>query len=396
MATHIGIGFSQEVNTALAATKAASQAQEQIQQDNIDLVIILSTIHYSPLEALLSVRKILNPLRLVGSSAAGIILAELISLRGIAVLAISSDEINFGICAATSLDTQDPREAGNSLARNAIADLDQPRRQAFIFFIDGLIKNNSPILKSIQEVFGNIFPIVGAGSTDDFHFRKTFQYYQDRYLVNSAVGLILDSATIRVGLGNKHGWKPLGKPRFITHVEGNIIRTIDHKKASGLYEEYFGEEAQSLRSAPMSRLAILYPLGIRLADEHEYLLRNPVSVLHDGSVVCQGEVPEQAQVHLMIGNKDACRQAAMNAAKEVKEGLGGKTPKLIFIFEDLGRQKLMGRGAFAEVTLIKQILGYDVPLIGMYCHGTISPFRTSQSIHRTHLQNENIVVMAIG
>ncbi len=396
MATHIGIGFSSEANASTAAGQAATQALEQIQQDKIDLVIVLNTIHYSPLETLITVRKSINAVRVIGSSTAGIILSEMISLRGVAVLAITSDEMNFGIAAMANIDTQDRREAGAAFARNVIADYGQHRRQAFVFFIDGLIQNNSPFTKGIQEIFGNIFPVVGAGSTDDFHFRKTYQYCQDKSLEGAATGVLIGGANIRVGLGNKHGWKPLGKPRYITQVEGNVIKTIDQKRALTIYEEFFGDEAKNLKSQQLTQLAILYPLGASLPEEKEYLIRNPIGITGDGSIICQGEVPEDAEIHIMIGNKDACRQAAVAAAQEAKEALGEKSPQLAFVFECMGRQKLLGRDAHREIQLIRQTLGQEVPIFGMYCWGEISPFKTAETTRRSHLQNESITVMAIA
>jgi hypothetical protein len=98
----------------------------------------------------------------------------------------------------------------------------------------------------------------------------------------------------------------------------------------------------------------------------------------------------------MIGNQDACRQAAAEAALEAKEGLEGRIPKLILIFECLGRQKLLGRGAFREVQLIKGILGHNTPILGMYALGEIAPFKTKDNTSKNHLQNESITVVAIG
>ena len=251
------------------------------------------------------------------------------------------------------------------------------------------------MIKGLQDVFGTIFPIIGAGSSDDFHFTKTYQYCQDKFLTKGTVGVLI-GGQVHLGIGNKHGWKPLGKPRIVDKVDGHIIKTIDGKKASALYEEYFGEEAKALRSTQLSHMAILYPLGVYIEDENEYLLRNAIDILNDGSIVCHGEVPEGSEVHLMIGNKDSCKQAAIYAALQAKEALQGKIPKVVIIFESLARHKLLGRGAFKEVQMIKEVLGQEVPIIGMYSYGEISPFHSSKNIHKTHLQNESVVLIALG
>ncbi len=394
MPTSIGIGFSQDGSAAQAAQQAAQQAQEQLQSDKIDLAIVFNTIHYSPLETLLTVRKTLATDRLIGSSTAGVILSELVSLRGVGVLAISSDELHFGTGSIANLSSQDGRQAGIALTRSILNDFGQYRRNLMLFFMDGLMAENAAFVKGMQEMMGNVFPVVGAGSSDDFHFRKTWQYHQDKFANDSAVGLML-GGNFRCAVGFQHGWKPLGKPRFITEASGNIIKSIDQKKAVAIYEDFFGAQ-QQLPTTLIDQLAILYPLGIALPEERHYLIKNPIGVGSDGSLTCQGEIPEDSEVHIMISNKDACRQAAILAAQQVKEQLGDREPKLLLIFESLGRHKLLGRSAHQEIQAIKNILGYEVPIFGMYCHGEVAPMINADNTRKVLLQNKSIVILGIG
>ena len=198
MAIHTGIGFSQKTNIAEAAFQATTQAKEQIKQPNVDLAIVFNTIHYNPLETILTIRKVLPQTKIIGCSTAGIILSELIALRGIGVLAVTSDEIKFGVSAISDIESQDLHQVGINLAKNVMGDLGLHRRAALIMLFDGLIENNSPVIKGLQEMLCNIFPIFGAGSSDDFHFKKTYQYFQDRVMSNSAVGLLIGDQA-RVG-----------------------------------------------------------------------------------------------------------------------------------------------------------------------------------------------------
>jgi hypothetical protein len=384
MATQIGIGFSQSLDAETAARDAAFQSKTSLNADQIDIAIVFSTIHYNPSQTLPILQTVLNEARMIGCSTAGIILSDSIETRGIAVLTISSDEMKFGAGFIDGLDTQDIHRAGNLLARNTLADFGRYSRHAFMFLVDGHLENNSVLLKGIQEILGNVFPILGAGSCDDFHFAGTFQMFQGNVLTNAAAGLIIGNHA-SVSVGCRHGWSPLGKPRVIDKAEGNIIRTISGKKAFSLYEEYFGDEVAGLQSGQFGQMSILYPLGIFVEGSNEYLLRNTVAIRPDGSIVCQGDVPEGAEVHIMISNKDSCKQAAIAAAEEVKAGLAGKKPEFIIIFESMARLKLLGRMAFEEIENIKQILGYNVPIIGMYTNGEICPFQTVEKFKKPYL-----------
>jgi len=395
MATHIGIGFSQEIDIITAGSSAALQAKANLNADKIDIALILSTTHYDPKQTVPAIREVLEDTKLIGCSTVGIIMSDSINTRGIAVLTIASDDMLFGIGSVENLVSQDIRQAGNILARNTLADFGHHSRQAFILFVDGHQENNSTLLKGIEEILGNIFPIFGAGICDNFNSNNTFQIFQDNVLTNAAIGLMI-GGHISIGTGCYHGWRPLGKPRIVDEVEGNVLKSISGKKASSLYEEYFGDEAESLRSDRFGQMSILYPLGIYIEGSHEYLLRNTVDIRKDGSIVCQGDIPLGSEIHIMIGNKDSCKQAAIEAAQEAKNNLANKEPELVFVLESMSRLKLLGRTAFEEIQDITSIFGSNVPLIGMYTNGEISPFQTIEKFKKPYLLNESIIVLAIS
>ncbi len=395
MSTHIGIGFSRHVDSQQAAKEAAFQSKTNLGADRIDATLVLSTVHYDPRVSVPVIREILNNDKMIGCSTAGIILSQSIETRGIAVLTITSEDMKFGAGCVENIHALDTSQAGAEFAGSCLKDFGKHGRQIFVFFVDSHLKNVSPLLRSLQEVLGSIFPVVGAGSCDDFHFGDSFQIFQDKILKNAATGLIM-GGHMQVGVGARHGWRPLGKPRLIDKADRNVIKSIDGKLAYHIYEEYLGEETKGLRSNRLGQTAILYPLGISIEGSKEYLLRNAVDIKQDGSIVCQGDIFQGAEVHLMIGNKDSCKQAAFEAAQEAQQNLLGKAPQLIIILESMTRLKLLGRTAFQEVLKIKEVFGLKVPLIGMYANGEICPLQSNERFKKPHLQNESIVILAIS
>lgn len=395
MATHVGIGFSQGPTTANAAREAALQAKSQLKGKSAELAIVFSSVHYSSLETLHGIRQILGIEKIIGCSTAGIILSGAIENRGIGILAINSEDIKFATGSVLDIATANLRLAGSELARVTTKDLDGSRRSLFIVFIDGLIKNNAPLLKGIQEILGKAFPVVGAGSSDYFRFAETYQYFEEKPLTRSAVALLI-GGQLRAGVGSRHGWKPLGKPRKITKADENIIRSIDNQKACRFYEEYLGQELKNLHPKQLIEATAPYPLGIYLEGEKEYLLRNALDILEDGSIVAQGDIPQDSEVHIMISNKDFCQQAALRAAQEAKEALGGRPAKFILIFESLLRYKLLGRAAIREIQIIKEVFGTQIPLLGMCAYGEIAPLKSARLLGEACLQNGTLVIVAVA
>jgi len=395
VSTSIGIGFNQSLDMLEAAKTAAFESKTKLKEDRIDTAIVFSTIHYDHQKCLPIINRILNSPNIIGCSTAGIITSNAVKTQGIAVLTITSDEMKFGITASEEIITADTLNLGERIAKDSIKSFGQHPRKAFLFFMDDGLHHTSDLLKGMQNIFGNVFSIIGAGSSDDFHFEETFQLYNNQVLKKSLVGMLM-GGQMNISVGGRHGWRPLGKPRIISEVNGNILRRIDGKSAVSLYEDYFGEHAEDIRNNKLGQMAILYPLGIYVDGGHEYLLRNAVDIQPDGSIVCQGDLPQGAEVHLMIGNKESCVAAAREAALEAKKNLLGKKAKLIIIIECLSRLKLLGRGAFGEISKVKDVFGGDVPIIGMYSNGEICPFQTLDRYKKSHHQNESIIVLALG
>ncbi len=394
MATHIGIGFSSLADPAQAAKEAAAQAKKQLNTRITQLVVVFTSMSHASPVILDAIFAILQPQKIIGSSSAGLIMPDKIASQGISILAISSDEIHMNVATLGEIKDKDMRFLGFQMARD-ISTNKNPGRQILTVFADSGLISGALFSHGAKEVLGSTTPIVDGISSDQFQYKKSVQYYQSQMLTNSMVGLLI-SGQITISVGSRHGWKPLGKPRTIDKAHGSVIHTIDGERAVKLYETYFDEDFKTLKDSRLGAMAVLYPIGIYLENERTYLLRNAIDILDDGSIVCQGEVPEGAEMHLMIGSKDSCKQAALDAALEVRDGLSGHQAKLILIIESMTRYKMLGRSAVQEIQVIKDILGYTTPMIGMYSAGEIAPLQSIDHTRNTQLQNESIVIIAIS
>ena len=395
MSTSVSIGFSQVPDPPKAILQACMQVKNQLNTADTDLIIVFASPQYVTPEIPTIIARTLKPKRLVGSSTGGIILSNGVTNRGIAIVGINSEDMRFGISAVSDLDPQNMHNAGFDLARQANQDLKAFTREGFLSFSAGIEKNNSPFIRGVKEVLGMGFPLLGAISSDDFKYKKLSQFFQDRILHNSAVGLLL-GGSFHLSLGCKHGFKPLGKPRFITKVDDFIIRTIDNKPAIEIYKHFLEAEAEGLKDITLNSYAAMYPLGIYLEEPHQYLLRNIIDILDDGSIVCHGGIPQGAEVHLMISNKDSCFNSAIDAAELVKTSLAGRQAHLVLVFESLARHKILGNAAFNEIQAIKNVLGFSTPIIGMCSYGEIGPFTSLNNIKNIYLHNESIHIVAIS
>lgn len=395
MPIQVGIGFSNHPDVLTAAEEATKQAKQQLGHDRIDVALLFNTAHYQPEEFLPMVFESLNQTKLVGCLTSGIILPQRIESSGIATLLLTSEAMRFETGRISHLNLQNPHGAGKSFVKDCVTGFGQSSRKLLLFFIDGVLDAHPSLFSGIEEELGKDLPIIGAGSSDAINFQKTYQYHSNQILTTSACGLLAGDK-FQMGMSCQHGWKPLGKPRKITSAKDNIIHTIDGQKAVNLYENFFHGLASLPRQIRLDRLNLRYPLGIRSPSENKFLLRNVIATLDDGSVVCQDKVSEGEDVHLMLGNQRSCLQAAEQAAYQAREQLAGVKPKLIFVIQSLMRRTLLGRAAIQEIQIIRDILGTDIPLLGLNSlKEFFTPMSADQSLP-TDIHNGSLIILTVG
>ncbi|MFA6897160.1 MAG: FIST N-terminal domain-containing protein [Patescibacteria group bacterium] len=391
METVVGVGASSDSNSKEAGMEACRQAFEKVSSP--ELVIVFASSKLDQKEMLSGVREISKGVPLIGCSTAGEITSAGAAEGSVAVMAISSDVIDFTIGKGGDLKSG-VREAGAQLVKN-ITGSAKDKTNCLLMLTDVLNGNGAEVVRGIQDVLGSDTLIIGGAAGDDFLFKQTFNYYNGDISSSSVVGVGL-SGDYGIGVGVRHGWVSIGAPMKATKSKDAVLKELDGKPAVSIYEDYFGKKAEELREEPLAKLAITYPLGMSVEGSDELLIRDPITVDAEGAITCAAEIPEGAEVRLMIGSKEEAIAAAKDAAQKALAQLAGKTPRAVIVFNCIARRKLFGRDAGDEIAAIREVLGKDVPLIGFYTYGEIAPFNESADKPFSRFHNETAVVAVIG
>jgi len=400
MSLKTGIGQSKNPSAFHAGREAALLALRDLKADKPNLAFAFSSSYFSQEKILDGIKSILGETPLIGSTTSGEIITTGSEKHSLVIVVLKSDGLQFALGWGESLN-KDSRGAGHKAAMIANRSFTENRitqelkRKVFMIFPDGLRGNCADVLRGIQEVLGRSFPTVGGSSGDDFLFQKTYQHCNKLVFTESVVGVLL-GGELTFGIGSRHGWRPLGKPRQVTRAVANIIYEINRQPAVSVYEEYFGKDITELKTEPLASMAILYPLGMAIPGEEEYLLRNPISVTEEGALICAAEVPEGEEIRLMMGNKDSVLGAASAAAHTALKNLYGARAKIVFVFSSISRDKLLGRYKDSEINLVREVFGEAVPVVGFYTYGEQAPLTSEINIGQTYFQNASFVVLAIG
>ena len=226
-------------------------------------------------------------------------------------------------------------------------------------------------MRGLRQAFGQEIRVAGGAAGDDFHFQRTFQFYNDEVLHDSAVGVLV-SGEVRIGLAIRHGLLPVGRPRRVTQSSGPVIHTLDGKPAVSIYEEFLGMTRAGLKDEPIAKVALTYPLGTPIGSANDYLLRGAIRVGRAGSLICSGDMKTGSMVRLMIGGYEAALEAAQQAAQEAIAQVGRDRVGGTLVFSSVARQKMLGSEFQGEIDVIRDALGgAGVRLAGFYSYGRI-------------------------
>lgn len=394
MSIQVGVGIGTEKDPLRALQTAVKQARHSLGSDKVDLAIVFSTIEFAYPAVFTTLSSLLEPTPIIGCSSLAIISGAGILKYGIALMLISLPEgvyINTALVKQVSSKSAIP--AGEELGERLLSGFKNTRRDLSVVFSDGLIGNESDLLLGLQERLGTSFPLVGGAASDNLAFKQTYLYYNDGVYSDAICG-ILWGGKLNFGLGAKHGWKPLGKPRYVTKAVGNVVLEIDGLPAARIYEEYFSSDLAKLRNE-LKRISIFYPIGIYLPGEEEYLLRNILSIEKTGALVFQGNIPQESLIRLMIGTKESCLLATRQAIDEVRKSSLGRQIKLALIFDSVSRLILLGRQANKEIEIIKEQLGKETALLGIYTYGEQAPLKAVNYQGKAHFHNQTIAILGI-
>ena len=395
MPIHVSTGLGTEGEPIEALQTAIRKAKTSLGAKKIDLAIVFSTIEFSHPALLKTITNMLGNSPLVGCASTGIILGSGIYKYGIVIMLLSLPEnVYYNTACVKQIDTKTTVSAGSELGEKLLYGFKNIRKDLGIIFSDGLIKNESGFIEGLQEKLGQSFPLTGTCVTDNLTFKKTCLYFNGESLNNAVCGILL-GGKLNFGLGIKHGWKPLGKPRYVTKSTGNVVNEIDNRPAAEIYKEYLEFDLNKLKKE-LKRISVLYPIGISLPGEDEYLLRNIISIGEDESLTFHGDVPRDCAIRLMIGTKESCLSATNQAIEEVKKGLSGKACDFLMVFNSISRNILLGRQAAKELEVIQEKFGSNTPIIGLFSYGEKAPLKSINYHGKTYFHNQAISMLGIG
>lgn len=240
--------------------------------------------------------------------------------------------------------------------------------KTFFVFIDGFSSNIRNFIESMFTVLGLEFNYIGGGA-------GSLSLKQKPCIITNS-GLKQDCAVIagvglNSGVGVKHGWESISGPFKVTSAEKTIIKELDYKHAFGVYKRVVDKHSGKFISKEnFFNIAKSYPFGINKVDA-EKIVRDPLFIGEDYSLICVGEVETGSFVDILTGNKDSLIKAAEDAVTTAMANKSGDTEKFIFFVDCISRVLFLGNDFNKELESVHSV-NEKAPLFGVLSIGEIA------------------------
>ena len=304
---------------------------------------------------------------IVMSSTAGEIAGENVSDGTISATAIAYEKTELRAEVIEIGDYTDSREAGDALAQKLAGD----DLVHVLVISDGGLVNGDALVKGLNSVLGRKVLITGGLAADAGRFTQTYVGLNEAPRSGCIVGIGHYGTDLKVSHGSNGGWEEFGPIRQVTRSQGNVLFELDNQPALDLYKKYLGSKAEELPGA-----ALLYPVSLFTANGDQ-VVRTILSIDEKaGSMTLAGDIPQGAEIRLMMATFDRLIDGAADAAEASWHASDDDDEaQLVLMISCVGRKLVLDGRVGEEVESVMEILGKDAVYTGFYSNGEISPVR---------------------
>jgi hypothetical protein len=394
MTIQAGVGVSTSRNPKAAGKEAAQKALDAAGLERPDFVFMFATVGYPQKEILNAVRQATAQAPLCGCSGEGIIAKDITdeSNFSIAVMVLKSDNLKFihGLSAGLKADSGAVGcDVGRSLQHHRGEDT-----KALFVFGDGLTINFDSFQRGVGETISEELhlPMFGGVSADNWAFKQTYQYCDDRVASDSVAWALLRGKASIISCVN-HGCVPIGGKRTVTRAKGNMIYEIDRQPALEVLKEYLLPDEINNWEKAVINLCLGFKTPAYLEGYDEYMIRFiPAKDDSAGAFSIQTDILEGCDIWMARRDPDKMAEGLKWAANDIVSRSGSQKPGLIFQFDCCGRGKVILQESLRNKFLneIQQQVGPETPWIGFYTLGEIGPVGHYNCFH-----NYSIVLVAL-
>jgi hypothetical protein len=368
------VGRSALPDAAAAGREAARSALDGHADAGLLIVFASGALDLRALAA--EVSDVAAGIPVVGCSSSGEIDASGAGTGSVVVLALGGEGLSFS---ATAVTADDPRDAG-ARAAACVGDVADRAHRVLLLLADGAASGHADLVRGAYSVTGAGIPVVGGVAGHPDRDGPTALLYGAAVLEGAVLGIAIGSDA-PLGIGVRHGWRPIGDPMLVTRAAPGRVLELDGRPAADVYRD---------RVAPRNAGDVLgHPLGLQRRVGEAHVRSVVLDDAGDGSI--GAAVPAGALVWLMESDRASVLEAGGAACRAAIAALGDEEdPEALVLFGCGARLKFLGAEADDEIARALSLAG-EATVAGLYTHGEIARTRGIMGYH-----HQTLVVLAVA
>lgn len=192
-------------------------------------------------------------------------------------------------------------------------ELEEGKSYTLITYVDGLTSRISSYLDALYYKFGLQVNYLGGGAGSLSLEQQPAVFTNNGIFQDAAVYCITETKS---HIGVKHGWTKVEGPFIATKTEGNIIHELNWQNPFDIYKEIVEQHSgKTFNNDNFFEIAKGYPFGI-VKQNAESIVRDPLMINENGSMICVGEIEENSMLNILSGNNNSLISAASEAVDE--------------------------------------------------------------------------------
>ena len=267
-------------------------------------------------------------------------------------------------------------------------DLVSNNTRTVLVFTDAYTDNVPLLIETLYEKNFKEIAFIGGAAGSIINMDQPSLFTSDDFFSGGAIIIAVEDF---MSLGVNHGLLPVSEPAIASSVDKNILKSINWEPAFDYYKRIVEKDA-GIRLTTESLLDVSksYPFGM-LKYDGEIILRVPISVGEENSILFASEMPENSVLVVTKAYPDKLIAAAGTAAEQARiafESKNGKYPGKALIVDCLARALFLEERFDDELKIITDKAGSDLFLFGFLSLGEIASIGDKY----IELYNETIVI----
>ena len=372
---------SDHADAAQAAVEAAEVVRQQLGPVPVDLCLAYFTApHVAQAEAIaVELKRALQPGTLAGVSARGVVAREREIEHGVALSVIAARLPGVGVSPFVLV--QDVwREPMDDAAAFDLAAPGARGAELVLLCGDPFSLDVENVLRQFQRHASGV-RVVGGMASAGMRPRSNVVFLNEWISSEGGFAIALHGA-IRADVVVSQGCAPVGPPLDVTHVEGNVILTLDGQPALERAEAVLRDVPEDERHRLDQGLFVGRAARGDASGRGDWLIRNLLGADRErGAIAVADHIRLREKIRLHVRDAQAATED-LEMLLAPQEFDSAASAALLFACN--GRGTNLFGAPHHDITAIQRALGgagTSVPASGMFCAGELGPVGERNFVH---------------